>query len=125
MLVVQQQGQDTTPKKYYASSSLAYLLAMVSSNMALRWVAYPMQVVAKSAKPIPVMLLGVLLGRKSYTLRKYMFVLLIVIGVVLFMFKEGKTNSSPLENERLGQLLLIMSLTMDGLIGAIQVSSVK
>lgn len=84
-----------------------------------------MQVVAKSAKPIPVMLLGVLLGRKSYPLRKYMFVLLIVIGVVLFMFKEGKTNSSPLENERMGQLLLIMSLTMDGLIGAVQVSSIK
>lgn len=120
MLVVKQQNQDTTPKMYYASSSLAYLLAMISSNMALRWVAYPMQVVAKSAKPIPVMLLGVLFGRKSYTFRKYMFVLLIVVGVVLFMFKEGKTNSTPLEQERLGQLLLIMSLTMDGLIGAIQ-----
>lgn len=89
--------------------------------MALLWVAYPMQVVAKSAKPIPVMLLGVLLGRKSYTLQKYMFVLLIVIGVILFMFKDGKTSNAPLENEGLGQLLLILSLTMDGLTGAVQV----
>lgn len=120
ILIARPQGADTTPKMYYASSSLTYLLAMISSNMALLWVAYPMQVVAKSAKPIPVMLLGVLIGRKSYTLQKYLFVLLIVIGVILFMFKDGKTNASPLENEGLGQLLLIMSLTMDGLTGAVQ-----
>lgn len=120
ILIAKPQGADTTPKMYYASSSLTYLLAMISSNMALLWVAYPMQVVAKSAKPIPVMLLGVLLGRKSYTLQKYMFVLLIVIGVILFMFKDGKTSTAPLENEGLGQLLLILSLTMDGLTGAVQ-----
>lgn len=120
MLVVKPQNDDTTPKAYYASSALTYLLAMIGSNMALRWVTYPTQVVAKSAKPIPVMLLGVLFGRKSYTLQKYMFVLLIVIGVVLFMFEEGRTSSSSLEQEGLGQLLLISSLTMDGLTGAIQ-----
>lgn len=120
ILMVKPQSQDTTPKLYYASSALTYLLAMISSNMALRWVAYPMQVVAKSAKPIPVMLLGVMFGRKSYTAQKYMFVLLIVVGVVLFMFKEGKTSTSPLEKEGLGQLLLIMSLIMDGLTGAVQ-----
>ncbi|XP_058452984.1 solute carrier family 35 member B1 homolog [Malaya genurostris] len=120
IIMAKPQNQDTTPNVYYASSALTYILAMISSNMALRWVAYPMQVVAKSAKPIPVMLLGVMFGRKSYTLQKYCFVLLIVIGVVLFMFKEGKTNDSPLEREGLGQLLLIMSLTMDGLTGAVQ-----
>ena len=39
-----------------------------------------MQVVGKSCKPIPVMILGVIIGRKSYALKKYLFVLLIVIG---------------------------------------------
>ncbi|XP_055548441.1 solute carrier family 35 member B1 homolog [Wyeomyia smithii] len=120
ILTINPQAQDSTPKVYHASSALTYLLAMISSNMALRWIAYPMQVVAKSAKPIPVMLLGVILGRKSYTLQKYLFVVLIVIGVCLFMFKEGKVSDKPLELEGLGQLLLIMSLTMDGLTGAVQ-----
>lgn len=120
ILIARSQNPDTTPKKYYATAALTYLIAMVSSNMALRWVPYPMQVVAKSAKPIPVMLLAVLCGRKSYTLQKYLFVVLIVAGVVLFMFKDGKTSSSPLERESLGQLLLITSLTMDGLLGAVQ-----
>ncbi|XP_058058735.1 solute carrier family 35 member B1 homolog [Anopheles bellator] len=121
LLMVRPQPVDTTPKVYYATSALTYVLAMLSSNMALQWVAYPMQVVAKSAKPIPVMLLGVLVGRKSYTLQKYLFVLLIVVGVVMFMFKDGKTNSGAvLEHEGLGQLLLVLSLSMDGLTGAIQ-----
>jgi solute carrier family 35 (UDP-galactose transporter), member B1 len=92
---------------------------MVSSNMALRWVAYPTQVVAKSAKPIPVMILGVLIGRKSYAMKKYFLVLLIVLGVVLFMYKEGKENKNS-ENAGLGEILLILSLSMDGLTGAIQ-----
>jgi len=35
------------------------------------------------------MILGVLIGRKNYPLLKYLFVLLIVIGVALFMFKDG------------------------------------
>lgn len=88
--------------------------------MALRWVPYPTQVVAKAAKPIPVMILGVLLGKKSYSMRKYLFVLLIVIGVILFMYKEGKVNQSSAESTGLGELLLFLSLSMDGLTGAIQ-----
>ena len=47
----------------------------------------------KSCKPIPVMILGVLLGRKSYPLRKYLFVLLIVAGVAMFMYKDGKVTT--------------------------------
>lgn len=119
ILLSKPQPKDTTHTMYYFSSALTYLLAMVSSNMALRWVAYPTQVIAKSAKPIPVMILGVLLGRKSYTFKKYLFVLLIVIGVALFMYKEGKVNKAN-ENAGLGELLLFLSLSMDGLTGAIQ-----
>lgn len=119
ILVAKPQGNDTTHTGYYASSALTYLLAMVSSNMALRWVAYPTQVVAKAAKPIPVMILGVLIGRKSYSLQKYLFILIIVLGVVLFMYKEGKINPNS-ENAGLGEILLFLSLSMDGLTGAIQ-----
>lgn len=119
ILIASPQSKDQTPTGYYASSALTYLLAMVSSNMALRWVPYPTQVVAKAAKPIPVMILGVLLGRKSYSTQKYLFVLLIVIGVIMFMYKEGQVNKNS-ENTGLGELLLFLSLSMDGLTGAIQ-----
>lgn len=58
------QPEDTTRTIYYAICSLSYLLAMVCSNMALQFVSYPTQVVGKSAKPIPVMVMGVLLANK-------------------------------------------------------------
>ncbi|XP_065163549.1 solute carrier family 35 member B1 homolog [Atheta coriaria] len=106
--------------KLYGATSLTYLLGMVCSNMALQWVPYPTQVIGKSAKPIPVMLLGVLIGKKSYTLKKYFFVLLVVIGVVLFMYKDQANIKSNESSFGFGELLLIMSLTMDGLTGGMQ-----
>lgn len=64
LLTVMKQGEDTTSTLYYALSALTYLLAMVCSNMALQFVSYPTQVIGKAGKPIPVMILGVLLGKK-------------------------------------------------------------
>ncbi|XP_026464003.1 solute carrier family 35 member B1 homolog isoform X2 [Ctenocephalides felis] len=120
ILYFKPQDEDRTPKVYYASSALTYLLAMVSSNMALQWVPYPTQVVGKAAKPIPVMLLGVLIGHKSYPMFRYLCVLLIVIGVVLFMYKDNKSSVNVDSSFGIGELLLVMSLSMDGLTGAIQ-----
>ena len=96
---------------------------MVTSNKALMWVNYPTQVVGKSCKPIPVMILGVLIGRKKYPLLKYLFVVMIVIGVVLFMYNHEQTKRD-LEDEGLvvgiGEILLLVSLSCDGLTGALQ-----
>jgi uncharacterized membrane protein YjdF len=38
------------------------------------------KVLGKSVKPVPVMLLGVLVAKKRYPLSKYLYVLLIVAG---------------------------------------------
>ena len=116
------QEKDNTKTLYYSLSSLTYLVAMVTSNKALMWVNYPTQVVAKSCKPIPVMVLGVLIGGKSYPLSKYVFVLMIVIGVALFMIKDGK-ETKRVEGEGvigIGVILLLVSLTCDGLTAASQ-----
>lgn len=120
MLIAKPQKEDGTNVVFYASCALTYLLAMVSSNMALRWLPYPTQVVGKSAKPIPVMLLGVLVGNKKYNMQKYVCIFTIVIGVVLFMYKDGKSNALAEDSFGLGEVLLILSLSMDGLTGAIQ-----
>ena len=117
--------QDTTKSSYYAICSFTYLLAMVTSNKALSWVNYPTQVVGKSCKPIPVMILGVLVGRKSYPLLKYLFILMIVVGVAIFMYKDnvGTNKNTMTKGESyvgVGELLLILSLTCDGLTGAVQ-----
>ena len=92
--ILRQTGEDTTRSSYYAICSFSYLTAMVTSNKALMWVNYPTQVVGKSCKPIPVMVLGVLIGRKRYPALKYLFILLIVAGVAMFMYKDDKANAS-------------------------------
>lgn len=67
------------------------------------------------------MVLGVLVGRKSYPFRKYIFILLIVVGIVLFMYKDKVGGKAANVTMGVGELLLLLSLTMDGLTGAIQV----
>merc|ERR1719460_1176825 len=118
---VLKQGEDTTKSSFYACASFTYLLAMVTSNKALSWVNYPTQVIGKSCKPIPVMVLGVLLGRKKYPLLKYLFILMIVAGVAMFMYKENAKKSGGGDSLfGVGELLLLVSLTCDGLTGAVQ-----
>lgn len=82
--------------------------------------------VGKAAKPIPVMILGVLIGRKVYPMKKYLFVFLIVVGVVLFMYKDqAKKVTDSSQSFGIGEVLLLLSLTMDGLLGAVQVNTEK
>jgi len=67
------------------------------------------KVLGKSVKPIPVMILGVLLAHKKYPWLKYLFVLMITIGVALFLYKPSKAQASS-ESSLLfgwGELLLV------------------
>ncbi|KAG1701738.1 Solute carrier family 35 member B1 [Nymphon striatum] len=120
LMTIMKKETDDTKQTYYASCSFSYLGAMIASNWALRHVNYPTQVVGKSCKPIPVMILGVLIGNKSYPLRKYLFILMIVFGVILFMFKDNTSSSSNESSFGFGEILLLISLSLDGFTGAIQ-----
>lgn len=111
--------KDKTHQGWYAAAAFTYLSAMVCGNMALRWITYPTQVIAKSSKPIPVMLLGVLLAHKRYTIQKYFFVLMIVVGVIMFIYKDGKGKDDE-SNNHIGLILIGMSLLSDGILGAIE-----
>ncbi|KAI2583873.1 solute carrier family 35 member B1, partial [Homo sapiens] len=118
--ILQEKMVDRTRSWLYAACSISYLGAMVSSNSALQFVNYPTQVLGKSCKPIPVMLLGVTLLKKKYPLAKYLCVLLIVAGVALFMYKPKKVVGIEEHTVGYGELLLLLSLTLDGLTGVSQ-----
>ena len=66
--------------------------------------------VGKSCKPIPVMVLGVLLGGKSYPMIKYLFILTIVLGVGLFMYKDNVASNTDPDASGLGigEFLLVI-----------------
>jgi hypothetical protein len=54
----------------------------------------PMKVIGKSCKPIPVMIFGAIFCRIRYPIVKYVFVGMIVVGVVLFMHEHDRTDSN-------------------------------
>ena len=91
----------------------------------LRYVIYPVQVLFKSCKPVPVMLFGLLLGKK-YSIRKYVNVIIITVGVALFMnggsslkkAGSGSGGGSASDYTFMGALLLSISLCFDGATGA-------
>ncbi|OQV17510.1 Solute carrier family 35 member B1 [Hypsibius exemplaris] len=112
---------DTTPRSMYGLCSLSYLGAMMSSNQALQYVSYPTQVLGKSCKPIPVMIFGVLFAHRRYSVRKYLFTLMIVLGVAVFFYENGKAHTKDEKKEiGFGEGLLLISLAMDGVTGTIQ-----
>ena len=66
------------------------------------------QVLGKSVKPIPVMILGVLVARKQYPLVKYLFVMMIVAGVALFTYKDKKGAAADADHTMgAGEILLV------------------
>lgn len=111
--------KDKVPVYYQYSIGGAFLLAMFCSQAALKWVSYPAQVLAKSAKPIPVLVLGVLIGKKNYHLARYAMAVLIVIGLVLFTYRDDKAAKSKV-GFGVGELLLILSLLLDGILTSLE-----
>lgn len=75
---------STIPPAQFFVLGLTSMGSTFCSVRALRYVIFPIQVLAKSCKPVPVMLMGALMGKK-YPAKKYLKVALIVGGVGLFM----------------------------------------
>ncbi|WAR06078.1 S35B1-like protein [Mya arenaria] len=73
-------------------------------------------VLGKSVKPIPVMILGILLAKKRYPAAKFLFILMICMGVALFMFKDKPAVADESHGFGFGEVLLLVSLTLDGLV---------
>lgn len=112
----------TIPPSRFAILGLTSMGSTFTSVRSLRFVIYPIQVLAKSCKPVPVMLMGTLMG-KRYDLRKYINVVMIVIGVALFMGggdnSKGKDDDEKSSSSQfIGILLLFISLCFDGGTGA-------
>lgn len=124
--IIQRSPVSLKPFRPFSALAFTYVGAMVSSNTALSYISYPTQVIGKSAKPIPVLFFGVLIGHRKYPLVKYLIVLLIVAGVILFNYKDGSGRGTGDQQWKLldligaGEFLVLLSLTFDGLTGVIQ-----
>mmetsp|Transcript_21199 Transcript_21199/g.21316 ORF Transcript_21199/g.21316 Transcript_21199/m.21316 type:complete len:448 (-) Transcript_21199:160-1503(-) len=113
-------GEKPSPISKYQMLvlSVTSLTSTFTSVRSLRYVIYPVQVLFKSCKPVPVMAFGLALGKK-YPIKKYVNVMIITTGVALFM-SGGKSASKPgpSGSSFLGVIMLSISLCFDGATGA-------
>ncbi|KAF4360881.1 hypothetical protein CsatB_018885 [Cannabis sativa] len=90
---------------------------------ALKYISYPAQVLAKSSKMIPVMLMGTLVYGIRYTFPEYLCTLLVAGGVSVFaLLKTSSKTISKLAhpNAPLGYGLCFLNLAFDGFTNATQ-----
>ena len=116
-----QLGEEITAISKYQmlTLSMTSLASTYTSVRSLRYVIYPVQVLFKSCKPVPVMAFGVCLG-KQYPFHKYVNVAIITSGVALFMAggKSATHEGMGGDTMLLGALMLSVSLCFDGATGA-------
>ncbi|GMF26766.1 unnamed protein product [Phytophthora lilii] len=126
---------STMPQSFLVIVGALAFGSTISSMVALRYVTYITRILGKSCKSIPVMIMGVLLGKK-YAFKKYVSVLVLSIGVAVFLLgtahekqhravQHNESHNSLPEQERtpnmvLGFSLLVLSLIFDGATGALE-----
>jgi len=111
---------DSVPIFEYIPIAFTYISAMFCSNYAIHFVSYPVMVLAKSCKPIPVMILSRIVLRNQQSLLKYICVLLITTGVIFFVYEMEGHNKTMHSSSNFGLSLLALSLTLDGITGPFQ-----
>eukprot|EP00798_Chlamydomonas_sp_ICE-L_P001119 gene1119-3952_t len=90
--------------------------------VALKNITYSAQVLVKSCKMVPVMLMGSILHGKVYSVAEYICMSLIGVGVALFGRKSSSSTASKLANPNttLGYALCFVNLAFDGYTNAAQ-----
>jgi len=85
--------KNTPPLWKYAAVSVSNVLATTCQYEALKFVSFPVQMLGKSAKMVPVMGWGIVIGGKTYKLMDWFIAVLVTGGCVLFLI-GGNISSS-------------------------------
>lgn len=81
------------------------------TNSAMMFLNYPAKTLIKSSRVVFTMLLGLVIGGKSYRCRDYVAVSLLVTGLGIFLHADSKAS---VVFHRIGVLMHVVSLTCDG-----------
>ena len=91
------------------------------SNASCDFLTYPTQVLFKSSKILPVMLMGTIILRKSYQTIEYVCVTMITFGLIMLNISRSNRGSSGVNSDTtFGFVLISIALFADALIGNVQ-----
>ncbi|GBG26812.1 UDP-galactose transporter-like 1 [Hondaea fermentalgiana] len=98
----------------FSFTSLSNVLSSWSQLEALKYISFPTQVLAKSSKLIPVMLMGKVISGKSYPTYDYVVAIVIGFGVSVFTLNNSEGgNGAEKTTSFSGILLIACYLTFD------------
>ena len=116
-------GEGSSSVVDFWRPSVSNTLGPALGTVALKNISYPAQVLAKSGKMVPVMLMGALVGGARYTTAQYCQTLLVGGGVAAFAFFKGSSKALQklqAANAPLGYALCAANLLLDGYTNAYQ-----
>lgn len=109
-------GKRTLPMYKYMLCSLSNILSSFCQYEALKYVTFPLQVLAKASKVIPVMIMGKCISRKKYDNYEYITAVMISLGMALFLLGQEHQQVSgkhAAETTLPGVILLLGYLVCD------------
>ncbi|KAL0803200.1 hypothetical protein ABMA28_017343 [Loxostege sticticalis] len=112
-LVCTRQPLVAAPLYKFSFCSLTNIVSAWCQYEALKYVSFPTQVLSKSCKVIPVMMMGKLISRTKYELYEYVTAVMISVGMVLFMFGSHDDNAVSTITTMSGVTLLALYMVCD------------
>jgi len=108
ILLVRRQPAHTAPLYKYSYNALSNVMSSWCQYEALKYVSFPVQVLAKAAKVIPVMLMGKVVSRQTYSLLEYITAGMISVGLFMFvMSTDAAARSSKTSNSTVSGIILL------------------
>ncbi|TDG49560.1 hypothetical protein AWZ03_004051 [Drosophila navojoa] len=101
------------PLYKYSYASFSNIMSAWFQYEALKFVNFPTQVLAKSCKIIPVMLMGKIMSKTKYESYEYVTALLISLGMIFFMTGSADSNKASGVTTLTGIFLLSMYMIFD------------
>ncbi|XP_057977054.1 UDP-galactose/UDP-glucose transporter 2-like [Malania oleifera] len=111
--------QMVNPWRTYVKLSAVLMGSHGLTKGSLAFLNYPAQLMFKSTKVLPVMIMGAFIPglRRKYPPHEYISALLLVVGLILFTLADA--NSSP-NFSMIGVVMVVGALIMDSFLGNLQ-----
>lgn len=112
-LLIKQQTRHRTPLFKYSYASFSNIMSAWLQYEALKFISFPTQVLAKSCKIIPVMIMGRIISRNKYEFYEYVTAVTISIGMIFFLSGSYDHSKSTPMTTITGLFLLALYMIFD------------
>jgi adenosine 3'-phospho 5'-phosphosulfate transporter B2 len=119
----QEPKTNTAPLWKYLVISLSNVAASTCQYEALKYVSFPVQMLGKSFKMMPVMIWGILINSKQYSFAEWLVAAGVTGGVTEFLLTgpiQASSSDGSSGSSGYGLVLLLIFLVCDGLTSTVQ-----